>query len=178
MGGGSAAVQGFKAYVAVFRSRETTWLVLSDGAERQEISHRRPLNDLRPITEDDVFRNVARDLSRQPEKGSALALLDRARVVRRAVSARCRTPSGGASGGRRRASRRRTCDSAPRPRRTKPPWSGLRRMPYRRWTDRGALGRRYPKKRRGQGRGSPPTLRKRSAPMPVASRATGRRSIG
>lgn len=88
MGGGSATVQGFKAYVAESRSRETTWLVLSDGAERQEISQRRPLNDQRPITEDDVFRNVAKNLSRQPEKGSALALLDRAREVRRgAVSA-------------------------------------------------------------------------------------------
>jgi len=83
MGGGSATVQGFKAYVAESRSRETTWLVLSDGAERQEISQRRPLNDLRPITEDDVFKNVARNLSRQPEKGSALALLDRAREVRK-----------------------------------------------------------------------------------------------
>lgn len=83
MGGGSAAVQGFKAYVAESRSRETTWLVLSDGAERQEISQRRPLNDLRPITEDDVFKNVARNLSRQPEKGTALALLERAREVRK-----------------------------------------------------------------------------------------------
>ena len=83
MGGGSAGVHGFKAYVAESRSRETTWLVLSDGAERQEISQRRPLNDLRPITEDDVYKNVAGNLSRQPEKANALALLDRAEDVQR-----------------------------------------------------------------------------------------------
>jgi hypothetical protein len=46
--------------------------VLSDGLEREEIAHRRPLSNQRPIKQDEVFVNVARTLSRQPESVRAM----------------------------------------------------------------------------------------------------------
>ena len=83
MPGGSKAVNAFKGYVAESRHRRTTWLVASDGAERQEVTRRRPLGDQRPVREADVWDNVARNLAREPEKGSALAFLERAQELRR-----------------------------------------------------------------------------------------------
>lgn len=83
MPGGSQAVNAFKGYVAESRHRRTTWLVVSDGAERQDVARRRSLGDPRPVREAEVWQNVARNLGRQPEKGSALAFLDQARELRR-----------------------------------------------------------------------------------------------
>ena len=78
MVGGSQAVQSFKGYVAQSRSRETTWLVAADGPERSEIMTRRALGNLTPIGESDVWANIGRNLSRQPEKELATDLLARA----------------------------------------------------------------------------------------------------
>jgi conjugative relaxase-like TrwC/TraI family protein len=78
---GSEAVHGFKNYVAQSRSRETTWLVVADGRERVEIMGKRALGNVDPITADDVWRNVAANLSRQPEKELAIDLLRRSREV-------------------------------------------------------------------------------------------------
>ena len=75
---GSDAVQSFKAYVAQSRSRETTWLVVADGRERSEIMSWRALGNVEPVTEADVWANVARNLSRQPEKELAIDLLQQA----------------------------------------------------------------------------------------------------
>ncbi len=86
MPAGTRAVVGFKAYVAESRHRIATWLLTSDGAERQEIANRRPLGDPRPIRSQDVWENMARNLSRQPEKASALAFLARAREVHRGAA--------------------------------------------------------------------------------------------
>ena len=83
MPAGTRAVNGFKGYVAESRHRQATWLVASDGAERQEVAGRRPLGDVRQVREADVWANMARNLSRQPEKTSVLAFLDRAQQVRR-----------------------------------------------------------------------------------------------
>jgi phage/plasmid primase-like uncharacterized protein len=82
MPSGSDAVQSFKAYVAQSRSRETTFLVVADGRERTEIIGLRALGNVAPIIEDDVWANVARNLSRQPAKELATDLLDRARDMR------------------------------------------------------------------------------------------------
>src|SRR3954449_3472823 len=75
---GSDSVQSFKAYVAQSRSRETTWLVVADGRERSEIMSRRALGNVEPVTKNDVWANVARNLSRQPEKELATDLLEHA----------------------------------------------------------------------------------------------------
>ena len=77
MPSGSSAVNSFKSYVAKSRSRETTWLVVADGQERREITDRRALGTTLPITEADVWANVARNLSRQPEKELATDLIER-----------------------------------------------------------------------------------------------------
>ena len=81
MPSGSAAVNSFKSYVAKSRSREATWLVVADGRERGEIMERRALGTTLPITEADVWGNVARNLSRQPEKELATSLIDRSAAV-------------------------------------------------------------------------------------------------
>jgi hypothetical protein len=80
---GTSAVNAFKAYTASSRHRRATYIIVSDGAERREITTRRPLGDARPIREHDVWANVARNLSRQPEQESALAFMERAHQVRR-----------------------------------------------------------------------------------------------
>ena len=85
MPSGSAAVNSFKSYVAKSRSREETWLVVADGRERAEIMERRALGTALPVAEDDVWRNIARNLSRQPEKELATVLLDRADSVQTGV---------------------------------------------------------------------------------------------
>jgi len=83
MPGGSAAVNGYKGYTAGSRHRDETVFVIGDAAERREITRRRPRGDFRPIREGDVWENVARNLSRQPEKSSALAFIEQAATVRR-----------------------------------------------------------------------------------------------
>ena len=75
---GSRTANANTVYVAESRHRRQSWLVTSDGAERREIAERRPLGDARPITRRDVLANMVRNLSRQPEKPSALLFLERA----------------------------------------------------------------------------------------------------
>jgi conjugative relaxase-like TrwC/TraI family protein len=76
MPGGTKFVNAYGAYVGQTRHRRASYLIVSDGAERQEITARRPIGDPRAIVAKDVLANMARNLSRQPEKASALALLD------------------------------------------------------------------------------------------------------
>ena len=83
MPSGSAGVNGYQGYTAGSRHRDETLIVVGDAAERREITARRPRGDFRPIGEGDVWDNVARNLSRKPERSSALAFLDRAANVRR-----------------------------------------------------------------------------------------------
>lgn len=78
---GTAASHSFRNYPAQSRGKDENLLVVSDGAERREILSRRALGNLDPITEDEVWANAARNLSRQPEKGLAVDLLERATQV-------------------------------------------------------------------------------------------------
>lgn len=78
MPSGSQAVNSYKSYVAKSRARETTWMVVSDGCERSEIIDRRAIGNNDPIVAADMWENVARNLSRQPEKELATDLLKRA----------------------------------------------------------------------------------------------------
>jgi hypothetical protein len=80
---GSRLVTAFGAYTSGSRHREQSFIVTSDGAERAEIAGRRPLGDRREITRSDVLANVTRNFSRQDEKESAIAMLERAANVRR-----------------------------------------------------------------------------------------------
>lgn len=83
MPGGTKLVSGFGAYTSGSRHREKSFIVVSDGAERAEISGRRPLGDRREIVVEDVLANIVRNFSRQPEKDSSLALIERAKRLRR-----------------------------------------------------------------------------------------------
>lgn len=79
---GSAALNAKKAYVAGSRSREATYLIVSDGRERQDIETARPIGDVRPIGEAEVWAHVAANFSRQQEKELATQLLERSTAFR------------------------------------------------------------------------------------------------
>ena len=88
MPAGSAAVNGFKAYVAESRHRENAWIVTSQGAELQEIQDRRASGDPRneerapERLREAVLDNMGRNLSRQPTKTLATDFLERAMHLR------------------------------------------------------------------------------------------------
>jgi molybdopterin-guanine dinucleotide biosynthesis protein len=83
MPSGTSQVTAFGAYVSGSRHREQSFIVTSEGAERSEIADRRPLGDRRPVSQRDILDNMARNLARQPEKESALALIAKASELRR-----------------------------------------------------------------------------------------------
>ena len=64
------------------RHREQSFIVTSDGAERQEVAGRRPLGDRRQVRESDVIENIARNFARQPVKEGSLAMIARAENLR------------------------------------------------------------------------------------------------
>jgi hypothetical protein len=80
--GGSRQVNAFGAYTSGSRHREQSFIVTSDGAERQEVAGRRPLGDKRHVRESDVIENVARNFARQPVKEGSLAMIARAENLR------------------------------------------------------------------------------------------------
>ena len=82
MPAGTQAVTTHKACTAASRHRRASYLVTSDGAERQEVASRRPLGDARQIRETDVIDNIARNFARQPVKEGSLSLIARAENLR------------------------------------------------------------------------------------------------
>ncbi|WP_132294154.1 MULTISPECIES: MobF family relaxase [Roseicella] len=83
---GSKTINGFSAYSSGTRHRRTSFLVVSEGAERSEIAKLRPMNDMRPITKDNAWENVARNFSRQPKKDLAIDFLAKAGAVRKGTA--------------------------------------------------------------------------------------------
>jgi ATP-dependent exoDNAse (exonuclease V) alpha subunit len=73
--GGSQAVSGFKAYTAGSRHEHQYWLIVDDASERREIAGRAMLGMKPQISEPEVWQNVSENLSRQPLKQGALAML-------------------------------------------------------------------------------------------------------
>jgi hypothetical protein len=86
MPAGSRMVDAYTAYTGSSRHRRASYLVTSDGAERKEVAGRRPLGDVRPVREADVWANVEHNLARQAEAPSALGFLERARLVQQEVA--------------------------------------------------------------------------------------------
>jgi len=80
--GGSCQVNAFGAYTSGSRHRDQSFIVTSDGAERREVSGRRPLGDKRQVRESDVIDNVASNFARQPIKEGSLAMIARAENLR------------------------------------------------------------------------------------------------
>ena len=104
--GGSRQVNAFGAYTSGSRHREQSFIVVSDGAERQEVAGRRPLGDRRQLRESDVIENVVRNFARQPVKEGSLAMIARAENLRAGTSRKCRRANSGLSSARPRARRR------------------------------------------------------------------------
>ena len=87
MPAGSRVVDSYTAYAAASPHRQATWIVTSDDAERQEVRNRRPVGDQHDISAADVWTNVAVNLSRAPQRASALTCLEQALDVRRGATA-------------------------------------------------------------------------------------------
>lgn len=76
-------VSAFGAYTSGSRHRKKSFIVTSDSAERTEVIGRCSLDDRREVNRSDVLDNLTRNFTRQPEKESALNLIDRAADLRR-----------------------------------------------------------------------------------------------
>ena len=79
---GTSGVTGFTSYVAESRSRGTTWTVISEGALYESERHRQALGDITPVTEQDLWKRAAEDMSRKLYKPLASDMLDAARQNR------------------------------------------------------------------------------------------------
>jgi hypothetical protein len=77
MPAGSHAIHGFKAYTAASRHERTTWIVVDEASERRHLAGRSMIGHRPDIGEPDVWRQIGENLSRQPQKASALDLLSR-----------------------------------------------------------------------------------------------------
>ena len=77
MPAGSHAIHGFKAYTAASRHERTTWIVVDEASERRHLASRSMIGQRPEIHEPDVWRNIGENLSRQPQKASALDMLHR-----------------------------------------------------------------------------------------------------
>jgi hypothetical protein len=80
---GSRSVSGQQAYTAGTRHRRQAWIVTSQAAEIQSVH--RALNDLRPVTIEEQWNNVAQDFAKQTPKDSAAAFIERVVAVRRGL---------------------------------------------------------------------------------------------
>lgn len=92
MPAGSEAVHAFKAYSAGSRHRMQSWIVTSQGAEIEDIQNRKAEQPLGLNTDPEemkkaVLANMARNLSRDPEKILATDMLDAATVVKQGTVA-------------------------------------------------------------------------------------------
>ena len=85
---GSHAIHGFKAYTAASRHERTTWIVVDEASERRHLASRSMIGQRPEIHEPDVWRQIAENLSRQPQKASALDLLHRIAETPRQVQRR------------------------------------------------------------------------------------------
>ena len=77
MPAGSHAIHGFKAYTAASRHERTTWMVVDEASERRHLASRSMIGQRPDIREQDVWRNIGENLSRRPQKVSALDMLHR-----------------------------------------------------------------------------------------------------
>jgi hypothetical protein len=72
---GTKSTNVFSAYVSMSRHTQKTWVVLNEAAIRQDIASKRV--DGTSISRLDVLQQAGADMSRRPERGSVLEMLDR-----------------------------------------------------------------------------------------------------
>ena len=83
---GSAGVTAFKAYVAESRHVSQVWTMVGEAAEREAERGARPLGDPRPVTTDDLWARIGRNLSEKPYKPLGMDLLEKVRNDQRQAS--------------------------------------------------------------------------------------------
>lgn len=74
---GSQSIDGLLGYSSSTRHEQRGYLVTNDTAEQAAVRKRRALNDIRPVSLDDKWAQVARVLSYQPERDTATSMLER-----------------------------------------------------------------------------------------------------
>lgn len=80
---GSAAADAYKAYTGDSRAVGASIMVINEAAERRAIDARIPHGADRTIRQADLYANIARNFSRQPEKGTSLDFIGMARELHR-----------------------------------------------------------------------------------------------
>ena len=82
---GSAGISSFKGYVAESRATGATWTVISEAAVHEAEKRSRALGDATPVTTEDVWARIGRDMSTKPYKALATDLARAARHDRDAA---------------------------------------------------------------------------------------------
>ena len=73
---GTAGITAFKTYVAMSRHTEMCEVWISEAAMREAVQEKRPLGDMQPITEDDLWTRAVTDMADKPRKSLAIDLLN------------------------------------------------------------------------------------------------------
>ena len=76
---GTGATTAFKTYTAESRATGRTWTMISKAAVHGAVQRSRALGDVTPMTEDDLWKKVAKDASAKPYKALALDVAGKAR---------------------------------------------------------------------------------------------------
>ncbi len=84
---GSAGITSFKGYVAESRSTGTTWTIISEAAVHEAEKRSRALGDAAPVTTEDLWQRIGKDMSTKPYKALAIDLAKAARRDREAAIA-------------------------------------------------------------------------------------------
>jgi hypothetical protein len=84
---GTSPMNAYSAYVAMSRHKETAWMVMNEGAIRQQIAAKHVAGDYQPIGPADVWRRAGDDMNRKPERGSAIEMLSRVADAKRGDTA-------------------------------------------------------------------------------------------
>lgn len=82
---GSTGISSFKGYVAESRATGTTWTVVSEAAVHEAEKRSRALGDATPVTAEDIWKRIGRDMSTKPYKALAMDLAKAARHDRDAA---------------------------------------------------------------------------------------------
>jgi hypothetical protein len=78
---GSQTTHGFKSYTAATRHRRANWLVIDGASEREEIGNRAMIGHRIEISEQDVWKNIAKNVDRHPQKPSAVSVVRQRQAV-------------------------------------------------------------------------------------------------
>ena len=84
---GTRSADAFSTYVGMSRHRDQATLVLNEAAIRREIHKTRVAGTFEPISQAEIWRKAADDMSHKPQRDGALAMLSRVSDIRRGDTA-------------------------------------------------------------------------------------------